>query len=159
MLIYNYDKETKCYIYESEAHLDPLESKKQSKNVYLIPSNCTIQHPPLFNENEIPVWNIDNWEIKKDFRGETVYSKTNKSAVIVDYIGNINSEYTRKKPTSIWDEWDEDENKWIENLLKKTQNELKMKRERKIFLKSKIMAGEALGINMSEEITELNNIV
>ena len=69
MLIYNYDAETKEYTYSEEACLDPEETKKQGKNVYLIPANATKKKPPTPQTNEAVVFNNTSWQIIPDYRG------------------------------------------------------------------------------------------
>jgi hypothetical protein len=61
MKIYHYDPITKEYAGESDARLDPLESKKQGENVYLIPANTATEKPPIPNENEIVMFDNNNW--------------------------------------------------------------------------------------------------
>jgi hypothetical protein len=68
MIIYNYDEITKEYIGQCNADLDPEETKRQGKNVYLIPANATTKKPPKAKENEIVIYN-EGWEIVADFRG------------------------------------------------------------------------------------------
>ena len=50
MIIYNYDEFTKEYTGYCNADLDPEETKRQGKNVYLIPANATAQKPPKVKE-------------------------------------------------------------------------------------------------------------
>lgn len=69
MLIYNYDTETKEYTYSEEAYLDPEETKKQGKNVYLIPANATKKKPPTPQANETVIFNNTSWQIIPDYRG------------------------------------------------------------------------------------------
>ena len=69
MLIYNYDAETKEYTYSEEACLDPEETKKKGKNVYLIPANATKKKPPTPQTNEAVVFNNTSWQIIPDYRG------------------------------------------------------------------------------------------
>jgi hypothetical protein len=45
MLVYHYDEETKEFLYEEEAHIDPLETLAKVKNVYLLPANATFEKP------------------------------------------------------------------------------------------------------------------
>lgn len=68
MIIYNYDEITKEYIGQCNADLDPEETKKQGKNVYLIPANATTKKPPKAKEHEAVIYN-NGWEIVADFRG------------------------------------------------------------------------------------------
>lgn len=68
MIIYNYDEFTKEYTGYCNADLDPEETKRQGKNVYLIPANATTQKPPKVKEHETVIYN-NGWEIVADFRG------------------------------------------------------------------------------------------
>ena len=68
MIIYNYDELTKEYTGQSFADLDPEETKRQGKNVYLIPANATTKKPPKAKEHEVVIYN-NGWEIVADFRG------------------------------------------------------------------------------------------
>ena len=40
MIFYGYDKKTKEYTGTQNAFIDPLETKKQGKNIYLKPAIC-----------------------------------------------------------------------------------------------------------------------
>lgn len=68
MIIYNYDEITKEYIGQCNADLDPEETKRQGKNVYLIPANATTKKPPKAKEHEAIIYG-NGWEIVADFRG------------------------------------------------------------------------------------------
>lgn len=68
MIIYNYDEFTKEYTGYCNADLDPEETKRQGKNIYLIPANATTQKPPKVKEHETVIYN-NGWEIVADFRG------------------------------------------------------------------------------------------
>lgn len=50
MLVYRYDPETKKFLYSEPAMLDPLETQKAGKNIYLLPANCTFTEPPQERE-------------------------------------------------------------------------------------------------------------
>lgn len=50
MNVYKYNEQTKEYIRTEEAMLDPLETKKQQKNIYLLPANATFTAPPAEKE-------------------------------------------------------------------------------------------------------------
>ena len=69
MNVYKYDEEMKEYIETEEAHLDPLETKKQGKNIYLLPANATLTEPPEAQESFARVWNGTAWEQVEDNRG------------------------------------------------------------------------------------------
>lgn len=56
MNIYNYDKNTKEYLFTSIADADPAETSKQGKFVPLVPAYATLKEIPTYNENEVPVY-------------------------------------------------------------------------------------------------------
>ena len=45
MQVYHYDEETKEFLYQEEAHIDPLETELKGENVYLLPANATFEKP------------------------------------------------------------------------------------------------------------------
>ena len=69
MKFYLYDEKTKQYIKEQEGYLDPLETKAQGKNVYLVPPFSTTEKPNLtsLKDNEILVFKGDKWQIEQEF--------------------------------------------------------------------------------------------
>lgn len=69
MNVYKYNGDTKEYIRTEQAQLDPLESKKQSKNIYLLPANATFTAPPAEKEGFARVWNGEAWQEVEDHRG------------------------------------------------------------------------------------------
>lgn len=69
MNVYKYNGDTKEYIRTEQAQLDPLESKKQSKNIYLLPANATFTAPPAEKEGFARVWNGEAWQEVEDNRG------------------------------------------------------------------------------------------
>lgn len=69
MNIYNYDEDTKEYLFTSEAEADPAETEKQGKFIPLIPANATLIAIPSYNsDNQIPVFENNNWVVKSDYR-------------------------------------------------------------------------------------------
>lgn len=68
MNVYRYDETTKEYIGFEEALLDPLETKKQGKNIYLLPANATFTTPQEVAEGYVNVWNGTGWEQVEDNR-------------------------------------------------------------------------------------------
>jgi len=69
MKYYLYDEKTKQYVKEQEGYLDPLETKIQGKNVYLVPPFSTTEKPDLtsLKDNEILVFKGDKWQVKQEF--------------------------------------------------------------------------------------------
>ena len=76
MIFYIYDEKTKEFRGTQNAFIDPLETKKQGKKVYLVPANATDKKPPKTEENQAVIFNGDEWEVVADYRGKTYYIGT-----------------------------------------------------------------------------------
>ena len=75
MIFYIYDEKTKEYTGTQNAFIDPLETKKQGKNVYLKPANSTNIKPTLepSTDNDMLVFNGKEWQVKPRFELNGVY--------------------------------------------------------------------------------------
>ena len=67
MLVYKYN-EKGVFVGAEETELDPLESKLQSKEIYLLPPNATFDVPEE-KEGFVPVWDGEKWTHIEDHRG------------------------------------------------------------------------------------------
>ncbi len=106
--IYKYDIETKEFIQELEIN------EAYGTN---LPFTSTVK--PLAKKDVFAVcFNGTKWEYVEDNRNKTVYSKTTKEKIEVDYLGKIKDEHTLLVPKQ-FDEWDYTQNKWVENIEKK----------------------------------------
>lgn len=76
MIFYTYDEKTKEYTGTQNGFIDPLETKKQGKNVYLVPANATDKKPLDVKENQAVIFNGSEWEIVADYRNKTYYIGT-----------------------------------------------------------------------------------
>lgn len=76
MIFYGYDEKTKEFTGTQNAFIDPLETKKQGKNVYLKPANSTNIKPTLepSTDNDMLVFNGKEWQIKPRFELNGVYN-------------------------------------------------------------------------------------
>lgn len=61
MIAYLFNKNGE-FEYPYECQLDPLESEKQGKKIYLQPANSTFIAPPTVAENHKVIWNGEMWE-------------------------------------------------------------------------------------------------
>lgn len=68
MKIYNYDSITFEYTGSQNADLDPEETKRQGKNVYLIPAYATTKKPPKQEADTCILWTDGDWLVVDDFR-------------------------------------------------------------------------------------------
>lgn len=78
MNVYKYDEETKEYIGTEPALLDPLETKQQGKNVYLLPANATFIPPTEPPDGYVNVWNGSAWEQVEDNRKQEYWLPEDK---------------------------------------------------------------------------------
>ena len=69
MKFYLYDEKTNQFITEQEGYLDPLETKAQGKNVYIVPPFSTTEKPNLtsLKDNEILVFKGGKWTVEQEF--------------------------------------------------------------------------------------------
>lgn len=122
MIAYNYNKVTGEFSGETDCQIDPLESKKQKKNIYLLPGGATFEKPSEIGENEIQVFENNKWSIKKDYRNIIYYDKSTKEKHIITTINELPLDsWTTKEPltfdeTCKWSktEWIIDEEKVTE---------------------------------------------
>lgn len=64
MNAYSYDNNGK-YIGIYDCQIDPIATRREGYNVYLLPANATFFEPPEYNiEMEIPVWNGKQWGVE-----------------------------------------------------------------------------------------------
>ena len=62
---YRYDHKKKTFQKSEKMHKDPLESKLQGNDVWLLPADCTLIEPPETKEGFDIVWNGNAWEYKE----------------------------------------------------------------------------------------------
>ncbi|MEI8244350.1 MAG: hypothetical protein WCI51_00885 [Lentisphaerota bacterium] len=110
MNYYSFSSVTKEYTGVGEAKLSPLE-----KNVYLLPGRATFIEPPQAGENEVAIWNGQAWEIKQDFRGETVYDTATGEPFAICDIGPLRGGVTPTVPPRLKQYYSHDGVAWIPN--------------------------------------------
>lgn len=69
MQYYSYCEESKEYTGAETAQIDPLESNRQGKDVYLLPANAVFVEPLEKKEGHAVMWNGADWEYVEDHRG------------------------------------------------------------------------------------------
>lgn len=163
---FNYHNDTKEFLSEVGLRIDLLETEKNSKDIYLLPNNCTKKLPNKnLNTNEINVYDETNknWVIKKDFRKEEVFDINTKLKEKINHIGDLFDNLTTEKP---FDNcmWDNINKKWIFDIVKAKQNKIELL---EIKATSKIdsiypwykQLNAALGIYDSAKKTEITNYI
>lgn len=70
MNVYKYDELTKEYIGTETAHLNPLETELQGKEVWLLPANATFDMPMIVKDGYAQVYKDGVWNYIEDNRGK-----------------------------------------------------------------------------------------
>lgn len=83
---YNYDKDSKEFLFVSDAQRNPKRSGE-----YLIPKNSTNIVPPDTDKHQVAVFNGEFWDIKDDFRGLEQINLETKEISCVKSIGKLQS--------------------------------------------------------------------
>lgn len=65
MIAYTYDIISKRYSGETSCQIDPIESKNQGKEVYLLPANSTWKEPLPEKDGFYVVFNGNDWEYQE----------------------------------------------------------------------------------------------
>ena len=100
MLLYKYQNDTKELIGFFEAYIDPLESEKQNKPVYVFPPDTTIVAPGISRDGYVQVFNGNNWEEVEDNRGKIVW-KNGKEPMVIEALGPIPKDCTLERVLSL----------------------------------------------------------
>ena len=82
MQTHRYHAETKEYLYSEMALRDPLESKAQGRDVWLLPADSTFTAPLEAKPGHAVVWNGAAWEHREDHR-----QSRDKGGVVVEGTG------------------------------------------------------------------------
>lgn len=110
--IYKYDIETKEFIQELEINQNYGSNLPFTTSIK--PKATKAGFTQCFNETS------QKWEYVEDNRDKTVYSKTTKEELKVDYLGKIKDEHTLLVPKQ-FDKWSEDTQSWIEDEILKNE--------------------------------------
>jgi len=102
--IYSYDAASGEYTSEYDAQIDPLETEKSGKNIYLIPAFSTMDAPPAAQADKVSVRVGESWNAKEDHRGKTVYKQSDKAVLEISDIGPLPDGYTEAIPSE-FDSW------------------------------------------------------
>lgn len=92
MIVYKFD-EKGLFVGTDETELDPLESKLQGKEIYLLPPNATFAAPEE-KEGFAPVWDGEKWKTIEDNRGQEYWLPEDKygdAARTMDDLGPLPS--------------------------------------------------------------------
>src|SRR5574344_429746 len=87
---YSYNAEGNAFVGKYPALKNP---RRQTE--YLLPAMATFKEPPITNEDEVAVWNGDDWKIESDFRGQTQINIETCEVSKIDYIGSVKSGFQK----------------------------------------------------------------
>jgi hypothetical protein len=117
MQVYHYDEETKEFLYEEKAYIDPLETELKGKDIFLLPANATFLEPLSKKEGFKVVFDGEKWkyaEIKIEVE-ETPKEPTNedisqmRQMAYVKKTDPLTLRKLRKQALCKWTEEDEKE--------------------------------------------------
>ena len=94
LTIYTYN-ENKEYTGESVTMLDPEETKKQGKEVWMMPPNATTKKP-VIKSGYAPVWSGSAWKQVEDHRGEKGW--VNRETVEIKDLGTFPEGFSTEPP-------------------------------------------------------------
>lgn len=98
---YFYNEDTKEFVFEQEAFIDPLETELAGKEVYMLSANATFVEPPAKREGYAIVWNGTEWEEVEDHRGTLYWELTSSyydNPVLVEELGALPNNITLTRP-------------------------------------------------------------
>lgn len=73
MIAYTYNRSTGEYTGAYKAQLDPIRSKVEEKDIYLLPAYATWISPPNVDlENQQVMWNGEKWIVKQKQETEMI---------------------------------------------------------------------------------------
>lgn len=91
MFIYHYHPRTKEFIATTKADIDPMATKREGKEVYMLPANATFTAPPECLENEVCVFKNEKWLVIEDIR-KTKMIRVSKDSMALDKVNNLDVE-------------------------------------------------------------------
>ncbi|HDX4062146.1 TPA: tail fiber assembly protein [Citrobacter freundii] len=98
--------EIRCFYYDSLT-LEYTGWSDEFINIGVsMPDNSTDIDPGDEIADKVAVFSQDGWQQQEDHRGQTVWSTNDGRASIIDYIGEIKSDFTTMHPSTPFDEWD-----------------------------------------------------
>lgn len=87
---YSFNSEGNSYVGKYPALKNP---RRQTE--YLLPAMATFKEPPITKEDEVAVWNGNDWRIASDFRGQTQINIETRDISKIDYIGSVKSGFQK----------------------------------------------------------------
>lgn len=101
MKIYCYDPVSLEYLEEKEASKDPLQSLKEGKDVFLLPSFSSKTKPNLpYKHGFAVVYDLssDGWKYAEDHRGKTLWHGETGEKIVVSSLSIKIEDYVEEEP-------------------------------------------------------------
>lgn len=101
MQAYMYSTTTHEFIETVPCFPDPVRSRKEGREVYLLPANATFTEPPAKRTGYIAVWNGSGWAEVEDHRGAQYWPKGapyNSSPVEMKELGPLSDGASLTRP-------------------------------------------------------------
>ena len=149
MIFYTYNEKTKEFTGAQNAFIDPLETKKQCKEVYLVPPNTTDKKPLEAKENQAVIFNGSEWEIIADYRNKTYYIGTEQHEM--KELGNLPNGATFEpvEPKKSLSELKSDKLSELTVITSKFDNQL---------VNTDMVINSSLGFSINADLRSQNNI-
>ena len=149
MIFYIYDEKTKEFTGTQNAFIDPLETKKQGKNVYLVPANATDKKPLEIKENQAVIFNGSEWEIIADYRNKTYYIGTEQYEM--KELGDLPNGATFEpvEPEKTLDELKSEKLSELTSIASKFDNQL---------VNTDVIIKSSLGFSINADLRSQNNL-
>ena len=94
---YFYNQLTKQFLYESDAFIDPLQTKKNNEQIYILSVNATFEQPLEAKPGYAVVFNGEKWQYIEDHRGQILW-KSYEQNFQMTQLGAISEGYSKQQP-------------------------------------------------------------
>ena len=149
MIFYTYDEKTKEFTGTQNGFIDPLETKKRGKNVYLLPRNATYIKPLETKENQAVIFNGSEWEIVADYRNKTYYIGTEQH--VMKELGDLpdGATFEPVEPKKTLEELKSDKLSELTSITSKFDNRL---------VNNEMVIKSSLGFTINADLRSQNNL-
>lgn len=104
---YFYTEDTKEFIFEEDAFIDPLETELAGYDIFMLSANATFAEPPTKRDGYAIVWNGENWEYIEDHRGTQYWFSSDSyytEPMTMNKLGALPNGITLSRPEKTADE-------------------------------------------------------
>lgn len=139
---YKYNSKNKIFEGKEKAFIDPMASKRQGKDVFALPSNCTFQVPLEKKQGNWIYYNEEKnrWDWMLAIENVIVYNKKTQEKTELSSFNKDPVNFTDKKPPSKFHTWDNEKEDWVYTKIKEhiqarivEINRLVLEKKREVF--------------------------